>query len=42
MKRSRSAVIVALAAFAIFGASLASATTVQKFSISDLAKKSEG
>jgi len=41
MKRSRSAVIVALAAFAIFGASLASATTVQKFSISDLAKKSE-
>jgi hypothetical protein len=41
MKRSRSAVIVALAAFAIFGASLAGATTVQKFSISDLAKKSE-
>lgn len=41
MKRSRSAVIVALAAFAIFGASLASATTVQKFTISDLAKKSE-
>ena len=41
MKRSRSAVIVALAAFAIFGASLAGATTVQKFSLSDLAKKSE-
>lgn len=41
MKRSRSAVIVALAAFAIFGASLAGATTVQKFSVSDLTKKSE-
>lgn len=41
MNRARSAVIVALAAFALLGASLAGATTVQKFSISDLAKKSE-
>ena len=41
MNRARSAVIVALAAFALLSASLAGATTVQKFSISDLAKKSE-
>jgi hypothetical protein len=40
MKRSRSAVIVALAAFALLGANLAGATTVQKFSVSDLTKKS--
>ena len=41
MNRARSAVIVALAAFALLSASMAGATTVQKFSISDLAKKSE-
>jgi hypothetical protein len=41
MNRARSAVIVALAAFALLSASLAGATTVQKFSVTDLAKKSE-
>jgi hypothetical protein len=33
--------IVALAALGLFGASMAGATTVQKFSVTDLAKKSE-
>lgn len=41
MNRARKSVIVALAALAILSASLAGATTVQKFSLQDLAKKSE-
>ena len=41
MNRAHKSVIVALAALAILSASLAGATTVQKFSLQDLAKKSE-
>ena len=41
MNRAHKSVIVALAALAILSASLAGATTVQKFSLQDLAKKSD-
>jgi hypothetical protein len=41
MNRALLTAIVALAALGLFGASMAGATTVQKFSVTDLAKKSE-
>jgi hypothetical protein len=41
MNRALLTAIVALAALALFGASMAGATTVQKFSVTDLAKKSD-
>ena len=41
MNRASKFAAVAIAGLALFGASLATATTVQKFSLADLAKKSE-
>jgi hypothetical protein len=41
MNRASKHVVVAIAGLALFGASLATATSVQRFSLSDLAKKSE-
>lgn len=41
MKRARMTAIAAFAGFALLGTSLANATTVQKFSVRDLSKKSD-